>query len=215
MHNVCVSYITYNWLQWYDDIYIYIHIHTVDWEYVRVPRGVEFAKSTHWKETEYSGFDKVWKCVTSCIRCHQNEICPSVCACFGQCGMWFWLKPGMKFHMQTAAVVIGLLLDRHRTTTTRSFWTQRHERTWRWIAMRRLPSLELAVASIEPLDTAPVGLVAPESIGWTQQLNKMIPPRQLCFQIFQHLHCWPTCTCHPAHKTACSTQFLNSPVLSW
>ena len=31
---------------------------------------------------------------------------------------------------------------------------------------------------------------------------------------FQHLHCWLTCTCLPAHKTACCTQFFNSPVLS-
>ena len=123
----------------------------------------------------------------------------------GNVAFWFRLKPGIQFHIQTAAVVIGLLLDRHRTTTTRSFWTRQHERTWRWIAMRRLPSLELAVASIEPLDTAPVEFLTPKSIGWTQKLNKTIQHIQPTWLWFQRLHCWSTCTCLPAHKTVCCT----------
>lgn len=150
------------------------------------------------------------------MRCHQKEIRPSACAYLEKCGIWFCLKPAMKFHMQTAAVVIALLLDHHRTTTTRSFWTQRHERTWRWIAMRRLPSLALAVASIEPLDPAPVEFVAPKlNIGWIQKLNKMIQPTcafSICI-VGLHALAFPHIRLHAALSSSIVQFFLNDATL--
>ena len=141
---------------------------------------------------------------------------PSKCLCLSwEMWHWFCLKPAMKFHMQTAAVVIALLLDHHRTTTTRSFWTQRHERTWRWIAMRRLPSLALAVASIEPLDP-PVEFVAPKlNIGWIQKLNKMIQPTcafSICI-VGLHALAFPHIRLHAALSSSIVQFFLNDATL--